>query len=212
MKISRTAFSKAIASNLSQGNRINSGKVIKALQKVGIDPRFKGEVKEHQLRSAFDKLKEEGLLKDKAQSAGLYSFKESVKKEANKEAHPELSAEKKLAFAKQHLRERLDEEAAKKQRITEAISGAKPEQKNGTSSAKTSSASHGVQQVQRASTSFGSIPRKETGARPFSAAELIERAERPSSSADHETSSDEKKDVSPLPKIEPPDMFGSSDE
>lgn len=218
MKITKSAFSKAIASNLSTGNRIGSGKVIKALQKAGIDPRFKGEVKEHQLRAAFDSLKQEGLLKEKMKNAGMYAFKETVQKAATAEASPELSKERQLAIAKMHLHERMKEEDDKKQRISEALGGSgKLGQKNAASQ---KPASHGVQQVQRASLSFGNLGQKGVSekvggsSRPLSAAQLIERTERPASSAKADVESrqeEEKKSVS-LPKFErpapPPDMFG----
>lgn len=125
MKITRSAFAKAVAKQLAPGKRINSAEVQKTLQQMGVDPRFKGEVKEYQLKDAFETLKEKGLLKSSAAATGQHVFTDSVKKEAHHEANPGLSKEQQLAHNKSLLRERMDEEAAKKQRITEALQGGK---------------------------------------------------------------------------------------
>ncbi len=132
MKITRSAFAKAVAKQLAPGKRLNSAEVQKTLQKMGVDPRFKGEVKEYQLKDAFETLKEKGLLKSSAVTTGHYVFNESVKKEAHQEANPGLSKEKQLAHSKSVLRQRLDEEAIKKLRITEALNGAQKGAKEGT--------------------------------------------------------------------------------
>ncbi|MEW5902388.1 MAG: hypothetical protein AB1715_13065, partial [Acidobacteriota bacterium] len=127
MKITKSAFEKAVAKSLTTGKRVGSTEVRKVLESAGVDIRFKGQVKESQIKGAFEALKREGLLKGKVQGAGLISFKQSVGKEAQVEAHPGLSEEQRQALAKRTMRERIAEEQAKKERMGEALGFGKKE-------------------------------------------------------------------------------------
>jgi transcriptional regulator with GAF, ATPase, and Fis domain len=207
MKISRGAFEKAVAKNLAVGKRVSSAEVRKTLQKIGIDPRFKGQVRESQLKMAFQVLKEKGLLKQQAQTAGEVSFRTSVKKEAQHEAHPGISKERAQALAKGRLREQMAEEEAKKQRITEALGGAKQKAPGAAAPVRTE---RGAAMPSMARTSLPGKPGQQreqvigavTGALP---PEPAPPGQKPS--ARPEPIAPKKPELAP----EPPDMFGPSD-
>lgn len=139
MKITKSALENAVAKNLPAGKRVNSAEVRGILAKAGVDLRYKGAVRESQVKTAFEALKKEKMLKARASGEGINAFKGVVKKEVDLEANPGLSKERQQAHAKALLRERLDEEAAKKQKITEALAPRKgaPAAKDKTSSAST---------------------------------------------------------------------------
>jgi|GEM_PF-5622149 len=121
MKITKTAFGKAISKNLAPGKRLDSGVVKKVLEKTGVNLRHAGEIRTSQVKAAFEELKKEGMLKSSASSSGVSAFKSTVAKEVDIEAHPGLSEKQKLVHAKAMLHERMDEEAAAKKRVDEAF-------------------------------------------------------------------------------------------
>jgi hypothetical protein len=212
MKITRSAFAKAVAKQLAPGKRINSAEVQKTLQQMGVDPRFKGEVKEYQLNSAFETLKEKGLLKSSASATGNIAFKDSVKREAQHEAHPGLSKEKQLAHSKALLRERLDEEAAKKQRMTDALNNVQKGTKGEGKSGGSHTAGNSLTPPAIAKAPIGHVREREGDVAMRSAAVQDVPVARDGSSA-IEGQGTSRPNIASLPSRdqrtqEPPDMFG----
>lgn len=219
MKITRSAFAKAVAKQLAPGKRIASAEVQKTLQQMGMDPRFKGEVKEYQLRGAFETLKEKGLLKSSAAATGTYAFSQTVKQEAHHEANPGLSKEKQLAHSKSLLRERLDEEAAKKQRMTEALNGVQKGTRDGTKQAASHASGKSLAPPAMAKAPVPRVSeRTDTAARSYNA-DRTPLVQSPLDAAQKgDTSAQESSEPSPriVPSSlqgrretqDPPDMFG----
>jgi hypothetical protein len=119
--ITKSAFASALRKNLSPGKRADSADVRKSLQKIGLDLRFKGRVKDSEVKTAFEHLKKEGFIKQASQAAGLHAFRDSVARSVEEEAHRGLSEEQKLAHAKKLLRERMAEEEEKEKNLKAAL-------------------------------------------------------------------------------------------
>lgn len=114
--ISRQALTKVIKQNLP--SRLQ-GKVGSIMKEVGVNPHHTASLKGYEAKKVMMKLKEKGMLKPSAAHPTAGQFETQFKK-ADAPTGPSAAVVK--ARQMQAMRERMTEEAKKKETITQALS------------------------------------------------------------------------------------------